>query len=132
MSKVITLSEAVSIGIHGVILIAKGEGLINVKHIAEATDTSKHHVAKIMQRLVKEGFLESHRGPNGGFKLKKKAHEISLLHIWESIEGKLEATQCPLDKHICPFDKCIMNSVTYKMTIEFKEYLTAQTLDKYL
>ena len=132
MSRIISLSEAASIGIHGIILVAKGEGLVNVQTIAEATDTSKHHVAKIMQRLVKEGFLTSHRGPGGGFILKKKPKEINLLAVYESIEGKLVATKCPLDKHICPFDKCIMNNVTYEMTVKFRDYLKSQTIDKYL
>lgn len=132
MSRIISLSEAASIGIHGIILIAREKNLVNVQSIADATDTSRHHVAKIMQRLVKDGFLESHRGPNGGFTLKKKAKDINFLDIYEAIEGKLETTKCPLDKQICPFDKCILNSVTYDMTIKFKEYLKEQTLNNYI
>jgi len=132
MAKIISISEAVSIGIHGIILIARAEGLVNVVQIADATNTSKHHVAKIMQRLVKEGYLYSHRGPSGGFTLRKKPKDISLLEIYESIEGKLEATKCPMDKQICPFNKCIMNNVTYNMTLEFKEYLKNQKLNNYI
>lgn len=132
MSRVISLSEAASIGIHGIILVARGEGLVNVQTIADATDTSRHHVAKVMQRLVKEGFLASQRGPRGGFILKKKAKDINLLAVYESIEGKLEATRCPLYKHICPFEKCLMNNVTYQMTIKFRDYLKSQTIDKYI
>ena len=132
MSRIISISEAASIGIHGIILVAKGEGLVNVQSIADATDTSKHHVAKIMQRLVKEGFLGSQRGPKGGFLLKKKPKEINLLAVYESIEGKLETTKCPLDKQICPFDKCMMNNITYEMTVKFRDYLKSQTVDKYI
>ncbi|PKP20444.1 MAG: Rrf2 family transcriptional regulator [Bacteroidetes bacterium HGW-Bacteroidetes-21] len=132
MSRIISLSEAASIGIHGIILVAQGKKLVNVQFIADATNTSRHHVAKIMQRLVKEGFLESQRGPNGGFTLKKKAKDINFLDVYEAIEGKLETTKCPLDKQICPFNKCILNNVTYDMTIKFREYLQSQTLNNYL
>ena len=132
MSKVVSLSEAASIALHGTILVAKNEGGMNVLKIAEATDTSRHHVAKVMQRLVKAGFLTSQRGPNGGFVLKKDPKNITFLEIYETIEGTIEITTCPMNKQICPFDKCIMNNVTSKMTKEFRDYLGEQTLDMYL
>lgn len=132
MSKIVTLTEAASIALHGLILVAKAQGNSNVLQIAELTGSSKHHVAKIFQRLVKDGFLESHRGPSGGFTLKRKPSEITLLEVYESIEGKIEFTKCPHDKHICPFDKCIMDNVTQKMTTDFKEHLSRNTIEDYI
>ncbi|MEN9444628.1 MAG: hypothetical protein RIS47_1518 [Bacteroidota bacterium] len=132
MAKIVTLSEAASIALHGMVLIARDENNTNVLHIAEATHSSKHHVAKIMQRLVKDDFLESSRGPKGGFKLKRNPEEISFLDVFESIEGKIVDSSCPLDKQVCGFDKCIMNNITKKMTIQFREYMKSQTLEDYL
>ncbi len=132
MAKIVTLSEAASIGLHGMILIAQGDKPVNVQNIAESTSSSRHHVAKVMQRLVKDDFLYSQRGPNGGFTLKKTPTDINLLDIYESIEGKIEITKCPLDKPICPFGKCILNNIAQKLTLEFKDYLISQTLDLYL
>jgi len=132
MSKIVTLSEAASIALHGIILVAKAKKLINVVQIADAIGSSKHHVAKVFQRLVKDNFIESYRGPSGGFSMKRAPEDITLLEIYESIEGKIEINECPLDKPICPFDKCILNSVTKDMTIQYRDYLQAQTLDKYL
>lgn len=132
MSRVISLSEAASIGIHGIILIARAEKPLNVIKISEMTGTSKHHVAKIMQRLTRENFITSQRGPNGGFLLNKPAEEISFLDVYQAIEGKLETSKCPMDKHICPFDKCIMNNVMGRMTDDFREYLRTQILSDYL
>lgn len=132
MSKIVTLSEAASIALHGIILVAKSDKLINVVQIAENITSSKHHVAKVFQRLVKENFINSHRGPSGGFSLKRKPEEITLLEIYEAIEGKIEVQNCPLEKPICPFDKCILNNVTRDMTEQYKNYLEGQTLDKYL
>jgi Rrf2 family protein len=132
MSKIVTLSEAASIALHGMILIAREKKGMNVTKIAEQTSTSKHHVAKVMQRLVKSGYLNSHRGPNGGFELKVSPEKINFLDIYENIEGKIEINTCPMDKPVCPFDKCILNNVTSKMSKEFREYLSSQTLDQYL
>ena len=132
MSKIVSMSEAASIALHGVILIAREKQGMNVVRIAESTSTSKHHVAKVMQRLVKSGYLVSHRGPRGGFELKKKPEEITFLEIYETIEGSIEINTCPMDKPVCPFDKCILNNVTSKMSKEFREYLRKQTVDQYL
>ena len=132
MSKVVAISEAASIALHGMILIARSESPVNVLQIAELTGASRHNVAKIMQRLVKNNYLDSFRGPAGGFILKKDPKKITLLEIYQTIEGEIEITPCPLNKQICPFDKCIMNNVTNKMTLQFREHMKNQTLDQFI
>ena len=132
MSRILSLSEAASIAVHGMILVARSDKLVNVNQIAELTSSSRHHVAKVFQRLVKENFIFSNRGPSGGFSLKKKPEEITFLDIYEAIEGKIEITKCPLDKPICPFNKCIFKNVIKDLTLEFRDYMEKQTLDKYL
>ena len=67
MAKIFSLSEAASIAIHSMVLIARSDKMMNVVKIAERTGSSKHHVAKVLQRLVKEDYLSSVRGPHGGF-----------------------------------------------------------------
>ena len=132
MSRILSFSEAASIAVHGMILVARSDKLVNVNQIAELTASSRHHVAKVFQRLVKDNFINSSRGPSGGFSLKKDPAEISFLDIFEAIEGKIEITKCPLDKPICPFDKCIFKNVIKDLTLDFRNYMEEQTLDKYL
>jgi Rrf2 family protein len=132
MAHVIQFSEAAFIALHGMVIVAKSKELVNVVQISEQLNSSKHHVAKVMQRLVKDGYLYSHRGPTGGFTLKKEPKDISLLNLYESIEGKIEIGDCPLDNPVCPFNRCIFNNVTRKMTEEFVNYMGAETLDKFI
>ena len=132
MSKIITISEAASIAIHSMVLIAGTHDHLNVTQIAERMGSSRHHVAKILQRLVKEGYLRSNRGPAGGFTLNKPAGDVSLLEIYETIEGKLSETSCPLDHPVCPFDKCLMGNIVTKMTREFRKYMEEQKLSDYI
>ena len=134
MAHVIQFSEAAFIALHGMVLVAQAKNgeLVNVIQISERLNSSKHHVAKVMQRMVKEGYLNSHRGPSGGFTLKIPAEDIKLLDLYESIEGKIEIGDCPLDHPICKFDKCIFNNITKKMTEEFVEYMKNETLDNFI
>jgi Rrf2 family protein len=132
MSKVFALSEAASIAIHSMVLIARSANGMNVLKVAEVTGFSKNHIAKVLQRLVKNDMLKSVRGPAGGFMMKKNPGHISLLDVYESIEGPLEINDCPLSYEICSFDKCVMGNVVNKMTLEFKKFLQNQTLKDYL
>lgn len=132
MSRIIALSEAASIAIHSLVLIARSEEMMNVLQISAATGSSKHHVAKVLQRLVKDGYVTSSRGPSGGFLMKKDPKEITLLDIYEAIEGKIEITNCPMDNPVCPFDKCLMGNVVSKLTAQFRDHMASQTLEEFL
>jgi Rrf2 family protein len=132
MSKIITLSEAASIALHGMVLIAKTDQKLNVNQISEQIDSSRHHVAKVFQRLAKENYVASNRGPSGGFILKKDPTEISLLDLYEVIEGPVEVQGCPGNKARCPFDKCIMGDLAEALACKFRDFLKDQTLADYI
>ncbi len=133
MAKTINISEAVTIALHSMVIIAKKKGeQVNVNYITEVTDSSRFHIAKVLQKLVKDGFLGSTRGPSGGFYLKEKPENITLLQIYESIEGRLVVTKCPVGKKTCPLGNCVFEDMTMKMSHEFKDYLSNKTLADYI
>jgi len=128
MSHIVNISEAATIGIHVVVLIARSKNNnMNVKRLSEL-GASKNHIAKVMQRLVKDNFVKSTRGPAGGFVLNMAPEDISLLNIYESIEGELSLTKCPFDQQICPFEECLMGGIVHKVTEELREYFKNKTV----
>ena len=132
MSKVFNLTEAASIAIHSMVLVAANKGKTNVGVIAERLNFSKHHVAKVMQRLVKVNILTSNRGPAGGFELARPASEIDLLEVYEAVEGKLITKDCPLGYETCAFEKCILGAIAHDMNSNFKNYLKEHNLQYYV
>ena len=132
MAKVLNITEAVTIALHSMIIISNSKGeQINVNAISTAISSSKFHVAKILQKLVKEGFLGSHRGPSGGFFLKIKPEDLTLLEVYEAIEGKILVADCPIDHDICPFGECVFGDLTRQMTKDFVQFLKSRTLAFY-
>jgi len=123
MSKVLNISEAATIAIHSMGLIARSDKLVSTQEIADTTGFSKNHISKILQQLVKNGYLVSTRGPKGGFILSEKAKEKSLLDIFNLIEGELEDNTCKMHCENCPFSSCIFGGLEQKFTNEFKSYL---------
>ncbi len=132
MAKLVNFSEAASLGLHAMVLIAKSETHVNVSSIAGEMGASKNHLAKVLQQLVKHGFLKSVRGPSGGFVLSKPAKQISILDIYESIEGRIGFPECPLDRQICPFNKCLLSGLVTDVTMQFKKYFEEQTLEDFV
>jgi len=132
MGSIIALTEAASIGLHSMVMIARADEMLNVGKISEFIGSSRHHVAKVMQRLSKEGLVSSNRGPSGGFVLKKEPQEIRLLDIYEAIEGPLEVQSCAMNRDHCPFGECLMGDLSPKVTKQIKDYLEGRTLQDYL
>ena len=132
MSRIVQLSEASTIGLHSMVLIARSKEITNVNKIAELTGASKNHLAKVMQRLVKAGFLKSTRGPTGGFVLKKQPSEITLLDIYEAIEGVIETSGCPMEQPICPFNKCLLGNIIRDVSENIRDNFKNVTLQEYL
>ena len=132
MANIINFSDAASIGIHSMILIAKSEIPINAIQLSKVLGNSKHHIGKVLQRLVKDGFLSSYRGPTGGFYMEADPKTTTLYDIYESIEGKSNLKLCPDDKHICPVDKCVKKKVVKRLSDEFEIYMKSQKLIEYI
>jgi Rrf2 family transcriptional regulator, nitric oxide-sensitive transcriptional repressor len=126
MSKILNISEAATIALHAMGLIARSEKLVNAQEVADTTGFSKNHISKILQQLVKNGFLNSTRGPKGGFLISEKAKGSSLMEIYNLIEGELQENTCHSHCDNCPFRTCIFGGLEQKFSSEFRNYLTTK------
>ena len=123
MSRLIHISEANSMAIHSLALIASSKSRLNARQIAEILHVSQNHLAKILQVLAKNEYLASNRGPGGGFILKKNASEVSMLEVYQLIEGNVDCQFCGITENTCPFITCIFGGKPDKLTNEFVDYL---------
>ncbi len=132
MANIVNFSDAASIGMHSMILLSKSKVPLNAIQLSKVLGNSKHHIGKVLQRLVKDGLLSSMRGPTGGFTINVDPKEITLYDIYESIEGKSIVNICPSENFVCPVDKCIKKKVVKKLTDDFVSYMKSQKLVDYL
>lgn len=79
-----------------------------VKELAADIKVSKTYLGKILQDLVRHGFLKSITGPGGGFGLAKPAKKIKMKDILDVIDGNRLEDNCILglgecsDSNPCP------------------------------
>jgi len=123
------ISEAASLAMHALGYLAKREdGPITAREIAARFEISEAHLAKVMQRLVKVELLRSIRGPHGGFTLTRDPESVTLLEIFEAIEGRFEPSQCLLSSAICDGDNCILGSIVLEANNMLRTRLEETTL----
>ncbi len=98
--------------------------------IANLLGASGNHLAKVMQRLVKAGLVNSVRGPQGGFQLDRSASKITLLNIYEAIEGPIQDSGCLSDNPICQAPGCILGQTVRDLHRQLKDCLKRTTLSE--
>jgi FeS assembly SUF system regulator len=73
----------------------------SAKEIAETYQVPLPLLSKILQKLVKAGFLQSEHGTNGGYKLAKDPRDITALEIIRTIDGPIVLTACFTEHGSC-------------------------------
>jgi Rrf2 family protein len=109
---------------------ADQEKALSVREIARVLSVSENHLAKVMQRLAREGLVESVRGPKGGFRVKGSPEEISLLDVYEAIDGPLRVSRCLFPAAKCRHGGCILGDLVETVNLEVKEHLARTRLSQ--
>lgn len=134
MGQILKISEAASIAMHALILLAENrdEPVSNLR-IADAFGISANHSSKVMQRLLKSGYVTATRGPRGGYLLAVDPENVTLLEIYSSIDGKPDTSTCLFGrgKH-CSLETCLFSDLNREADELFNKHLGSVTLADYL
>ena|SRR3989339_1294278 len=125
------ISEASALALHTMYYLSTHtDGLVSTKEIASTFNISENHLAKVLQRLVKVRLVDSIRGPKGGFNLAKDSQKITLLDIFEAIEGRAELDDCLLHQSVCGGGKeCVLfNGLIEEMNSQIQEHMKNKKL----
>jgi Rrf2 family nitric oxide-sensitive transcriptional repressor len=108
MTGLLHIPESLSIALHACLWIADGDRAYRPSpQLAQELGFSRNHLAKIVQRLVHGGLLETERGRHGGIRLARPAQHITLLDIYEAAGGTpLQPHRCLLNPTICAGRAC--------------------------
>ncbi len=129
MGNLIRISEPASLSLHAAAVLARRpEQRISNQEIADSLRVSEHHLAKVMQQLGKAGIIRSTRGPHGGFELARPAEEVTMLQLFEAVEGPLGDAECLLGPRVCDGGDCMIGELVQSVHEHVREYLSGTTL----
>lgn len=93
------LTRASSYALHAVAFMAvqKHDRPIASHNIAQARGIPERFLLKVLKPLVSARVLLSIKGPNGGYRLAKKADDITMLEVLEAVDGPIRG-QAPFSE----------------------------------
>jgi len=106
-----------------------GDGVSMVNEIALNQNVPAKFLARLLQQLNKAGLVESQRGIRGGFRLARPAHEITVLHVLEAVEGPVTISLCLTTPTICSqSERCPSMGVWERAQAAFLRVLGSTTI----
>lgn len=111
-------------------LVAHRDKPVPVSRISAAYGISPHHVVKVVQRLIDQGWIRSVRGRSGGLELAREPAEINLADVVRATEPHLNLVECfDVDTNTCPIDSaCGLKRVLLRAQQVFFDELGRHTL----
>lgn len=104
----------------------------NVEMLSTELSISKSFLAKILQNLAKNGILNSYKGNNGGFTLKKPCDELTILEITTIAEQKTPTVfECTTTLGTCEGNKegkCTIFPLLNNLQFKINDFLNQLTL----
>jgi Rrf2 family protein len=129
MADIIKISDATALALHSMVHLATvPDQQSTTGEIAASFEASKHHLAKVHQRLTKGGLILSTRGPSGGVGLAKDPEEITLLDIYETMEGAMICHPCLFGKTECPRADCVLGTLLPGLARQVRDYFEKTSL----
>ena len=130
MPGLLNVPESMSIALHTCLWVADGNPAFRPSpKIAKELGFSYNHFAKVVQRLVHAGVLETERGPRGGIRLARDSKSLTLLDIYEAAGGEpLRPHRCLLDPSVCKGCACGLGRLIEKENARLHKTMKETTL----
>lgn len=77
-----------------------GSGPVSLKKIAEKYDISESYLEQLFAKLRKNGYIDTVRGPQGGYFLALKPDDITVGMILRTLEGDITTSEC-VSREVC-------------------------------
>ncbi len=114
------------------VIIAQSDTPKNVDVLSTELNISKSFLAKILQNLAKNNILNSYKGTNGGFTLKKPCEELTILEITTIAEQKLPTVfECTTAQTVCEGNnegQCTIFPLLNNLQFKINDFLDQLTL----
>jgi Rrf2 family protein len=123
MSSLIKMSDAASLALHAMTyMAANSQRPVATKEVATEMHVSESHLAKVLQRLARVGLVHSTRGPKGGFRLARPAHAVTLLDVYEAVDGPLALAGCLFSTPVCGLRQCIFGRLLHSVNRQVHDH----------
>lgn len=109
-------------------LTREGE-MLSAHALADRAGVEAPTASKVLKLLAGSGLLESFRGPSGGYRVTRRAGEISVAEVIAAIEGPIAMTECSVEEGLCSQEeRCELRSNWQRISLAVADALHRVTL----
>lgn len=103
--------------------------LVTIQEIAERFAVSRNHLMKVVNALIRAGYVEGMRGKGGGLRLARAPREIGLGDVVRHMEPSMELVECfGSDCHCILDPACHLKGALSEALAAFLKVLDGRTL----
>lgn len=103
---------------------------LNAREIADRHEIPLELLAKILQGLVRNGFVRSQHGARGGYSLARPLHKISLSDFVGAVEGPVHLVECESGGECPQEERCSIKEPIARVQQTLQAALAGITLDE--
>jgi len=105
-----------------------GSGPVSLKKISDKYNISESYLEQLFAKLRKSGYIDTVRGPQGGYMLAKRPDEITVGMVLRTLEGDITASEC-INKEICARESiCATRGIFEKIENSINNVIDSITL----
>jgi Rrf2 family transcriptional regulator, iron-sulfur cluster assembly transcription factor len=111
--------------------LRQASGPVTLAAISQRQQISLSYLEQLFGKLRRNELVESVRGPGGGYTLARKAGEITIANIIQSVDEPIDATQCG-GKENCHGEggRCMTHELWAALNQRMVEFLDSVTLEQ--
>ena len=124
-------SRTADYGLRATLEVARADGdrRVSRRELSQATGAPFSVLAEPLAALVRADVLAAQAGPHGGYRLAKRADEISVLDVVDAIDGNDREERCVLHEGACSWaGACPFHPVLATAQERFTEVLRSTSL----
>lgn len=116
-------------GILYVSVMSDAKKRVQVEEISEKLSVPKHFLGKIMNKVVKNGILNSTKGPFGGLAVNSETLSTTLSSLLKAVEGAHSFNSCVLKQKNCDPDRpCVLHDRVSNLRNSIYEIMNQTTI----
>jgi FeS assembly SUF system regulator len=81
--------------------LARDGDMLSAHVLAERIGVEVPTASKVLKLLAGSELLESFRGASGGYRVMRRAADISVAEVIAAIEGPIAMTECSVEEGLC-------------------------------
>jgi len=104
------------------------DGPITLADISQRQGISLSYLEQLFSRLRKQELVDSTRGPGGGYRLSRDAHQIAVADVITAVDEKVETTRCGGLSNCQDDSQCLTHDLWTELSTQIHDFLMGISL----